>query len=69
MVTVTRNSIVPGGLRKIYNIRLFGRRASVYFALLCWSRVCRYSCLEQWADGIDNSPVGGSPARLGSKKS
>ena len=26
-------------------------------------------CLEQWADGIDNNPAGGSPAGLGSKRS
>ena len=25
-------------------------------------------CLEQWADCVDNSPAGGSRARLGSKR-
>ena len=34
-----------------------------------WSKAPSKAALEQWADGIENRPVGGSPARLGSRRS
>ena len=33
-----------------------------------WWKAPLKAALKQWADDIDNSPAGGSPTRLGSKR-